>query len=60
MTIRQGFETEASSIRSLGTTGFDETDIIAFLSARTEEMIASYIIFNQVWDVPVSYTALCI
>ena len=47
-----GFETEASSIRSLGTTfGFDQTDIIAFLSARTEEMIASYIIFNQVWDV---------
>lgn len=47
-----GFETDASSIRSLGTSfGFDQSDIMAFLAARTDEMIDAYITFNQIWDV---------
>ena len=46
------FEVADSNIRSLGTSfGFDQADIHAFLSARSNEMITAYITFNQVWDV---------
>ena len=45
------FELTDSSIKSLGTSfGFNLEDIIGFLAARTNEMIKSYINFNQVWD----------
>jgi len=46
-----GFELPGSPIKSLGTSfGFDQADIIVFLSARSDEMIKAYISFNQVWD----------
>ena len=47
-----GFEVADSNIRSLGTSfGFDQADVIAFLSMRSDQMITAYITFNQVWDV---------
>ena len=47
-----GFEVADSNIRSLGTSfGFDQVDVIAFLSIRSDEMVTAYITFNQVWDV---------
>jgi len=37
--------------KSLGTTfGFGEAEILSYLSARTNEMIQSYINFNLIWD----------
>ena len=46
-----GFELADGNIKSLGTSfGFDHADIIAFLAARTDEMINAYINFNKVWD----------
>ena len=45
------FEVIDSNIKSLGTSfGFEEADIRAFLSERSDEMIDAYIQFNQVWD----------
>ena len=45
------FEVANSSVRSLGTTlGFGQTEILAFLAERSEQMILAYINFNQVWD----------
>lgn len=46
-----GFEVADGSVKSLGTSfAFDQADILAFLGERTDEMINSYISFNQVWD----------
>ena len=46
-----GFELADGSMKSLGTSfGFNHADIIAFLAARTDEMINAYINFNKVWD----------
>ena len=45
------FELADDNMKSLGTSfGFNHADIIAFLSARTDEMINAYINFNKVWD----------
>jgi len=30
--------------------GFGQTEILAFLSERSDQMISAYITFNQVWD----------
>ena len=47
----EGFELADSNMKSLGTSfGFNHADIIAFLAARTDEMINAYINFNKVWD----------
>jgi hypothetical protein len=47
----KGFEVANSSVRSLGTSfGFGQAEILAFLAERSDEMINSYINFNQVWD----------
>jgi hypothetical protein len=46
-----GFELADSNIKSLGTSfGFNQADIMVFLTTRTDEMIKAYINFNQVWD----------
>jgi hypothetical protein len=46
-----GFELADSNIKSLGTSfGFNQADIMVFLTTRTDEMINAYIDFNQVWD----------
>lgn len=51
MSKAAGFELADNDTKSLGTSfGFDQADIIAFLAARTDEMIRAYINFNQVWD----------
>ena len=40
-----------SAVKSLGTSlGFGQAEIFAFLSERSDQMIAAYINFNQVWD----------
>ena len=45
------FELADDNMKSLGTSfGFNHADIIAFLAARTDEMINAYINFNKVWD----------
>ena len=45
------FEVANSSVKSLGTSlGFGQTEILAFLAERSEQMINAYINFNQVWD----------
>jgi hypothetical protein len=45
------FAVANSTVRSLGTSlGFGQTEILAFLSERSDQMISAYIIFNQVWD----------
>ena len=47
----QAFEVANSTVKSLGTSlGFGQTEILAFLSERTPQMISAYITFNQVWD----------
>ena len=47
----EGFELADGNMKSLGTSfGFNHADIIAFLAARTDEMINAYINFNKVWD----------
>ena len=47
----KAFEVANSTVRSLGTSlGFGQTEILAFLSERSDQMISSYINFNQVWD----------
>ena len=46
-----GFELTDSNMKSLGALfGFNHADVIAFLAARTDEMINAYINFNKVWD----------
>ena len=46
-----GFSIPNINIKSLGMTfGFNESDILAFFHARTDEMIAAYINFNLIWD----------
>ncbi|MSX17433.1 MAG: hypothetical protein F2804_03535 [Actinobacteria bacterium] len=50
---RQGktFEVANSSVKSLGTSlGFGQTEILAFLTERSDQMIIAYINFNQGWD----------
>ena len=45
------FALAEGEVQSLGTSfGFDQTDVISFFSARTDEMIHAYRSFNQVWD----------
>jgi hypothetical protein len=45
------FEVANSSIKSLGTSlGFGQVEILAFLAERSDQMINTYINFNQVWD----------
>ena len=45
------FDLTGGTPKSLGTTfGFGETEILSYLSARTNEMIQSYINFNLIWD----------
>jgi hypothetical protein len=46
-----GFELADSNIKSLGTSfGFDQADVLVFLTERSEAMINAYIDFNQIWD----------
>lgn len=46
-----GFEIPNSNLKSLGMTfGFEESDILAFFQARTDEMVFAYINFNLIWD----------
>ena len=46
-----GFEIPDSDVKSLGMTfGFEESDILAFFQARTDEMVFAYINFNLIWD----------
>lgn len=45
------FAVADSTVKSLGTSlGFGQTEILAFLSERSNQMISAYIVFNQVWD----------
>ena len=45
------FEVANGTVKSLGTSlGFGQTEILAFLSERTPQMISAYINFNLVWD----------
>ncbi len=45
------FAVANSTVKSLGTSlGFGQTEILAFLSERSHQMISAYINFNQVWD----------
>ncbi|TRZ66689.1 MAG: hypothetical protein D4R98_05670 [Comamonadaceae bacterium] len=45
------FAVDNSAVKSLGTSlGFGQAEIFAFLSERSDQMIAAYIDFNQVWD----------
>jgi hypothetical protein len=47
----KAFEVVNSSTKSLGTTiGFGKDEIIAFFMERSDQMINSYITFNQIWD----------
>jgi len=45
------FAVANSAVKSLGTSlGFGQAEIFTFLSERSDQMIAAYINFNQVWD----------
>lgn len=47
----KAFAVANSTVTSLGTSlGFGQTEILAFLSERSDQMIGAYITFNQVWD----------
>ena len=47
----KAFEVANSNVKSLGTSlGFGQTEILAFLAERSDQMINAYINFNQVWD----------
>ncbi len=47
----KAFAVANSTVKSLGTSlGFGQTEILAFLSERSDQMISAYINFNQVWD----------
>ena len=45
------FAVPGNGPQSLGTSiGFNSTDVLAFLTSRTEDMILGYIASNQIWD----------
>ena len=45
------FAVSGNGPQSLGTSiGFNSTDVLAFLTYRTEDMILGYIASNQIWD----------
>jgi len=45
------FAVADSSVRSLGTSlGYGQAEIAAFFAERSDQMILSYVEFNQVWD----------
>jgi len=45
------FAVPGNDPQSLGTSiGFNSTDVLAFLTSRTEDMILGYIASNQIWD----------
>jgi hypothetical protein len=45
------FAVAHSSVRSLGTSlGYGQAEIVAFFAERSDQMILSYVEFNQVWD----------
>lgn len=47
----KAFAVAGSTVKSLGTSlGFGQTEILAFLSERSDQMISAYINFNLVWD----------
>jgi hypothetical protein len=47
----KAFAVSDSAVKSLGTSlGFGQTEILAFLSERSPQMISAYINFNLVWD----------
>lgn len=47
----KSFEVSGGKVKSLGATfGFGVRDVTAFFTERTDQMITSYINFNQVWD----------
>ena len=47
----KAFAVANSTVKSLGNSlGFGQTEILAFLSERYDQMISAYINFNQVWD----------
>jgi hypothetical protein len=45
------FAVANSTVKSLGTSlGFGQTEILAFLAERSDQMISSYVNFNLIWD----------
>lgn len=47
----KSFEVEGGKIKSLGTSlGFGVNEVTGFFTERSDQMITSYINFNQVWD----------
>ena len=49
--VGKSFEVSGSKVKSLGTTfGFGINDVVAFFTERSDQMISSYITFNQIWD----------
>ncbi|CAB4604488.1 MAG: hypothetical protein F2587_02070 [Actinobacteria bacterium] len=47
----KAFAVADSAVKSLGTSlGFGQTEILAFLSERSDQMISAYVNFNLVWD----------
>lgn len=47
----KSFEVSGGKVKSLGATfGFGAEDVTGFFTERTDQMIISYINFNQVWD----------
>jgi hypothetical protein len=50
-TVGKSFEVSGSEVKSLGTTlSFGVKDVTGFFTERSDQMISSYITFNQVWD----------
>jgi hypothetical protein len=50
-TIGKSFEVSGGAVKSLGTTlSFGVKDVTGFFTERSDQMISSYITFNQVWD----------
>lgn len=49
--VGKSFEVEGGNVKSLGTTfGFGVNDVTGFFTERSDQMVTSYINFNQVWD----------
>jgi len=49
--VGKSFEVDGGKVKSLGTTfGFGVRDVTQFFTERSDEMITSYINFNQIWD----------
>lgn len=47
----KSFEVEGGNVKSLGTSlGFGVNEVTGFFTERSDQMITSYINFNQVWD----------